>query len=508
MNKVFAPPCDAFVMVKKAPHEYFYSEFTSFVRRFNQEAMLVAVAQRALSLPQHLGLSDRGNRAFQATPPWALAAVARAAIVHGNVHRRAVPRAQDLLIACHMHNNLAAPELDVPELNSAFAILTRLLYEQFPYYEGGLPQLARPTAFYDDYSGRKTLEVISKESTRELVGADMVTAAGIVMMLAASADNNGGYFNPGWQDQAHFAELLAVLPREEILAVVDSLFAWDMNEFRREDAGASAKIPLPHLDRYAFNPLTSRPFVRLSDGRLIAPVPQLIPRRLTPLELYYAGIKRWKTAFTRDLGELLEDYVGRQFQTVPGATVHPEVVYLQKKQEGKSIDWFVVFDDLVVLIETKATRSPLAARAADASARTTYTQTLGDAFKQLGRTLDMLNKDAPEFAHIPKDRPVIGIVATLDPWYIANGLARNFLPEASLPTLVASVDDLEELVAIGQRRSVSEILTRITQAGDERQTWELGAAIREFGEPTDRNPLLQQAFDRLPFGDTDLDQAA
>ncbi|MEV0006251.1 hypothetical protein AB0H28_28775 [Micromonospora sp. NPDC050980] len=65
---------------------------------------------------------------------------------------------------------------------------------------------------------------------------------------------------------------------------------------------------------------------------------------------------------------------------------------------------------------------------------------------------------------------------------------------------------LEELVAIGQRRSVSEILRQITQVGDERQTWDLGPAIREFGEPTDRNPLLQQAFDRLPFNHAQPDQ--
>ncbi|RQX05715.1 hypothetical protein [Micromonospora inaquosa] len=495
-------------MIKKAPHEFFYSEFTSFVRRFNQEAMLVAVTQRALSLPRNFGIDNRGDSALRATPPWALAAVAKAAIVHGNAHRRAVPRERDLVTARHMHNTLVAPELDVPALNSAFAILARLAFEQFPYYERGLPELARPVAFFDDHSGRKSLEVISKESMRELVGADMVTAAGIVLMLATGAEINDGYFNPGWLDQINFAELLAELPREEILAVVNSLFAWDMDQFRREDAEASVRTPLPHLDRYAFNPLTSRPFVRLSDGRLIAPIPQLIPRRLTPLELYYAGIKRWGTAFTRDLGELLEDYVGRQFQTLPDATVHSEVVYMQKRQELKSIDWFVVFDDLVVLIEAKATRSPLAARAADVSARKAYTQTLGDAFKQLGRTLGILNKNAPEFAHIPKDRPVIGIVATLDPWYIANSLARDFLPTASLPTLVASVGDLEKLVAIGQRRSVSEILTHITQAGDERQTWDLGAAIHEFGEPTDRNPLLQQAFARLPFGHTQPDQAA
>jgi hypothetical protein len=106
----------------------------------------------------------------------------------------------------------------------------------------------------------------------------------------------------------------------------------------------------------------------------------------------------------------------------------------------------------------------------------------------------------PSFAHIPTDRPVIGLVATLDPWYIANSFARDFLPAARRPTIVAPVNDLGALVAIGQRRSASAVLQQITQTGDERQTWDLGTAIQDFREPTDRNPLLQQAFNRLAFG--------
>ncbi|XTZ18261.1 hypothetical protein ACQSSU_13260 [Micromonospora echinospora] len=486
--------------------EYSYPEFSAFVRRFNQEALLFAVARRALKVPLRL-TEGQGFKTFKATPPWALAAVAKASIVHGNAHRSTLPQERDVVMACHMHNNLVADELDQPELNSAFAIMARTLYEQFPYQEHGLANLARPIAFFEDYSGRKPLTVISKESLKELVGAPMVTASGIVIMLAASAEHNGGLFNPAWLNQANFAELLTVLPRDEILAVVHSMFTSSMDEFRQEDAAAAALARLPHLDRYAFNPLTSRPFVRLTDGRLIAPVRHLIPRRLTPLEMYYVGLGRWRSAFTRDLGELLEDYLGRQFATLPRARVHPEIVYREGRQELKSVDWFIVFDDLVVLIEAKATRSPLATRAADATARESYVRTLGEAFKQLGRTLDKIRSGATEFAHIPADRPIIGMVATLDPWYIANSFGRAFLPAPALPTVVAPISDIEDLVAIGQRRSASEVLKQIMQTGEEHHTWELGLSLQSFGEPADRNPLLQQAFDRLPFGRVRIDGA-
>jgi hypothetical protein len=490
---------EAFVVTRSAAREYSYEEFSSFVRRFHQEKLLMAVAQRSLRVPLRLSGEGPGARVFLATPPWALAAVAKASIVHGNSHRRTLPRERDVVMACQMHEYLAPDELDQPDLNSAFAVLARTLYEQFLYQEHGLAELARSVAFFDDYTGRKPLEVISQQTMTQLLGAPTITATEIVVMLAASAEHNSGFFDPAWLDQPQFAELLQVLPRDEIVAVINSVFAQSMDEFRQENGAAAERTPLPHLDRYAFNPLTSRPFVRLSDGRLIAPVRHLIPRRLTPLELYYVGLGRWRTAFTRDLGELHEDYVGRQFAALPAVRVFPEVVYRQRRQEAKSIDWFVVFDDLVLLVETKATRSPLAARAADATVHDAYTRTLGDAFDQLGRTLDKIRGGASEFAHIPTDRPFIGMVATLDPWYVANSLGRTFLPTPALPTVVAPLRDIEQLIGIGQHRSVSGILQEIVQAGDERQTWELGMALRHLHATADRNPLLQEAFDRLPI---------
>nr|WP_221383109.1 hypothetical protein [Actinoplanes polyasparticus] len=486
-------------MTDDVSREYSYREFSSFVRRFHQEALLMVVAQRSLKVPLRLSGEGRDFQTFTATPPWALAAVAKASIRYGNQHRRTLPRERDVVIACHMHENLAPAELDQPSLNSPFAIMARTLYEQFPYQEHGLAELARPIAFFDDYTGRKPLEVVSKQAMTELVGAPMITATEIVVLLATSAEHNGGLFDPTWLSQPQFAELLAVLPRKEILAVINSVFAQTMDEFRHEDEAAATRTPLPHLDRYAFNPLTSRPFVRLSDGRLIAPVRHLIPRRLTPLELYYVGLSRWRTAFTRDLGELHEDYVGRQLATIPGVTVHPEVVYREGRQEAKSIDWFVVFEDLVLLVETKATRSPLAARAADATVQVAYSKTLGEAFGQLGRTLGKIQSRAPQFAHIPADRPIMGMVVTLDPWYVANSFGRAFLPTPALPTAVAPVRDIEQLVAIGRRRSISGILHEIMRVGDDRQAWELGAALQRFHEPADRNVMLQEAFDRLPI---------
>jgi hypothetical protein len=477
------------------PRTRAYQEFCNFVRRFNQEQLLTTVARMALALPDHAS-----EPRYVDTPPWSLAAIVKAAILCGNPYRHTEARPRDISLACRMYNDVEAEELEHPELVSPFAILTRLAYEQFHYQESSFPEMARPLAFFDGYSGRKTLEVISKESLSELIGAPLATALGIALMLHASSQVNGGFFNPTWMDQSGFVRVLEVLPRHEVLAVIESVFANSFEDFKRQDAEAERRAPLPFLDRYRFNPLTARPLLRLRDGRLLAPVPHTITRKLAPLELYYAGLQKWGQAFTRDMGELLEDYIGRQLAALPDAAVHPEVTYKQGKNDVKSVDWIVVFADLVMLVEAKATRAPAGARAAGETAQDAYLRVLGEAFGQINRTHKAIQSGTPEFAHIPTDRPVMGMVGTLDPWYIANSLARSFLPTTDVPTIVASVRDIEHMVAVGQRGSISRVLAEIVREGDQRQTWELGVALRDFYQPGDRNPLLQRAWERLPFG--------
>ena len=145
------------------------------------------------------------------------------------------------------------------------------------------------------------------------------------------------------------------------------------------------------------------------------------------------------------------------------------------------------------------TRVPAAARAGEVSTKDALKRTLGKAFDQINRTHQAIRGGAPEFSAIPTDRPLFGLVTTLDHWYIANsGLTRNLLSEPEVPTLVASVGALEHLVAIGQRRAASTILAEILD-DDERRTWDLTTALVGYTEAGDANPILRQAWEQYPF---------
>jgi hypothetical protein len=113
------------------------------------------------------------------------------------------------------------------------------------------------------------------------------------------------------------------------------------------------------------------------------------------MELYYLGIKRWDQPFARDMGELFEDYVGRQLDTLPDASVHPEIQYSQGKNPVMGVDWIVVTEDAVLLVEAKATRVPAAARAGQDTAQDSFKRTLGKAFDQINMKHQLTKAGSP-----------------------------------------------------------------------------------------------------------------
>jgi hypothetical protein len=179
---------------------------------------------------------------------------------------------------------------------------------------------------------------------------------------------------------------------------------------------------------------------------------------------------------------------------MPGATVVPEIVYGDSQ---RSVDWFVVYDDLVVLVEAKSTRLSHLARMGGNQLKEDIERCIGKAFAQVTRTDDLLSQGHSAFADIPKDRPRIAIVATLEPYWAANTpFVGKFLPAPAIPTTVASMRAIEHLVdvvmALGSPQPLIDII-----ADDERRSWNLENALPSIDVP--KNPILNEAWERYPF---------
>jgi hypothetical protein len=470
-----------------------YSDFLQRVRRHRPSDLLVALAATSVRLfEQESWAADRVRL------PWAIAAAAKASIVAGNEYRPAGVTDRDVLEICAAYNALYTPLVNAPVgvSDTVGAFLVRTSYEQFPYQQSHFEEISRLGALFENVDEVST-EILDLALIERVLGClleDFVVAG---FILATSTQANAGFFDPEWPVLREGPQSLdRHFPVETLRRVFDEQFLASFEQIRAD----AKKLEQPNvmLRHHEFNPLVSRPFVTLPDGRHIAPQPHFVFQRLSPSALYYAAVAtlddEQTESFTRDVGRVCEDYVGRQLRLIPNATVIPEIVY---DDDQLSVDWFVIFDDLVVLVEVKSTRMSHLARMGADKLKDDIDRCLGKAYKQVRRTDRLLVESHPAFAEIPTDRPRIAIVVTLEPYWAANSpFITEFLPEPPVPTSIASVRALERLVDVLCAVGGPDPLIKVLDDPD-RRTWNLENALPDL--ETSKNPILDAAWNRFLF---------
>jgi hypothetical protein len=282
-----------------------YHEFEARVRRHRPSELLPAIARVAIALEER-GVRPEDERLLL---PWALMAAVKESVRAGNEYRSGGVSLRDVQEICGAFNALADPLLDherEPELGALHSFFVRVAYEQFPHQLSLFEELARPYAlFVKGLPSAAGTELMDGSFWSGILGCSLDLFEGTTFLLGVGAQKNAGQFDPTWLDQPNFAPMVEVIPKDVILSVFEGHFATTMEDFRQEaNRDRSAD---PRLRRYDHNPLLARPFVRLADGRYIAPLPQLVFRKATVGSLYYVALDRLATdaekeAFTRDLG--------------------------------------------------------------------------------------------------------------------------------------------------------------------------------------------------------------
>lgn len=466
-----------------------FAVFRQEVRRYKPSELLPVLAQLASvdadrPVPRTL---------LSSLPPWGIALIARESVLWSNEHRHAPVTGDTIRRLVNTHNDLFNPDEDTSDPDWALDLMIRLAFEQFPYQESIFEEVARPHALFVEGAAEVDVEVLTDGAWERVLGAPLGEVVGSTFFLQVAANVNNGWFDHAWLDREDLQPVFDLWPREMVEARIDQLSS-TVDEFRA--AYQATPHPPDGYERYAYNPLTRRPFVRMPDGRLIAPQPRLILRTVSPAALYYAGMETFGSAFARDLGHLTEHYVGRLMRENPAAEVHPEVAYTQAKQNLKSIDWFLVLPGLVVLIEVKSARFGLLERAAFGDYRTKTGSLLNKAIRQLVRTSTAMDDSVAEFSHIPTDRPRVGIIVTGEPHYLANSIwMREMLDTAPFPTLTASLREIEALAALPLEEIERQLLAIVDDP--DRSTWNLANSLDT--SQTDHHPLLQRAWDAYPW---------
>lgn len=468
-----------------------YSDFRQAVRRHAPSELISFLSVTAAAKqPLAMGWDDEWARGY---PPWVYAAIAREAILYGNEHRRArvdeeaFRQLRNLMTESHD----AHPDRD----ENLVAMLGGYAYEQFPYQTSIMEEIARPyllmTAGTGDGSGQPPAA-----GWEHLLGGTIDQALGASFIIYVGVMRNG-FFDPRWFAEKWFAPISEVVPVRVARAVLDLLTA-TVGE-AKADGKAAPTLP-PHLQRFAYNPLIRTPLIDLGDGLRYAPQPQFILRAMSTENLYYRGIRKWADAnFAATLGMQVQDYTGRQLRHTGQLQVLDEFRWHKNKTGGiDSSDWFLITPQLTVLIECKSARMSMAAKAGSTDGLSRANAVLGKAYKQLKANADEIRRGNPAYSHVPSDRPLVGLVVTAEPFYMANSRpVRTTLPDPGMPVLTVSLREIEQLSVL-EPRALGDALQRIINDEDLYE-WQLSKSLEKVVPESREQPgntLILEAYER------------
>jgi hypothetical protein len=471
-----------------------YQDLRANCRRFDRNATLQMLSVASLAWDGHPA-DKRGK--VKPFLPWDIAGVA-ATFLQWGTPGGGVPTPDELGRMCWMFLNLEHPDLG--ELGSGFGMVLRLIYSQMPFQapDAGMHwaravALFRDTEFQDGY----VPEVMTSDWQEELLGCSVEQWVSIGFALHAAL-LQGSHYPFEWSSELELA-LEALGGAEGFDRVIRRGFTATVSGFREQRrthverfGGTSAQQFV--REPFAFNPLFNAPLIEGIADHFVAPCFPTIEVRASALGVVHEGTNKWGEAFRRDAGQLFEQYVGRQLRQIAGAVVVPELSYGPRRSRVKTIDWFVVLPDVVLLIECKAMTPSRNLQEGFGTVEQAHAR-LAKPLDQINKTVRALGEGHTELADIPTDRPVVALVVTLGNFVMANGPdVRESLPMTTVPSAFVGVDFLEALVTCNAGEMGRYFAA--ARASDE-QPGVLQFDDMELIGAT--NALLDAAFESLPI---------
>ena len=467
-------------------------EYRQRIRKYTPSSLLPLIAATA---SRYRTRQEWLNSPYRIYTPWALADAARVALTHGTEFGRSQAADQDLLRILDAYNRFNDPFHRDHDL---WVYLLRKAGEQLTWQARDYETLARTAAIFSQTPPARPMECLLPGWDTELFGCSLREYVGTAQLVWASAFGCAGRFDLALFDTPDGQVMARHVGRDTVTRVLEAHFAISKDRFRAEDnkvARRSAGLD-PQLRRFTYNPLRGRPVLTGFGPGYLCPVPQLAWAKATPWGVYFSGLDHFGGRFARDLGHLFEQYIGRQLQLMPDAQVIPEITCGPKASRRKTVDWIVVFSDLVLLVEVKSAIPTEPVRLGTPAAADEVIKKLGKAFSQIDITAKLIKDRDPALASVPADRQILGMAVTLEPFHLANApFLRDLLPATQTPVAVADAAEVESLVTITDMPAARLLRERATDAAS--STWSVHAALQ--GHAHSRNLVLDEAWNSYPW---------
>ncbi|GAB4590160.1 hypothetical protein Ntsu_79920 [Nocardia sp. IFM 10818] len=379
-----------------------------------------------------------------------VAAVARTALAESMVYRADTPVSdQELMRLCHMAIQVDHP--DIPDQGVLAApvmrrLLGRLAYQQRFFEHAELEDLTRTLALFEDHDP-ELADMPTAAQWEQALGVSLRTYLMVAFVAFVGSWRHGGRLpNEAIAAAAAVGAFGPGVDAETATRVIETHFAADQSDLARRAKAAEADPVAAGRQLWLSNPLLAEPMIRRPDGYLVPVAPYLL-HKATPLGMYFTGIAAFGNKFPQAAGDSFEKLVGRHLRLLGplGARVYPEVRY--GHQKTLTCDWLVVFPHMVLLVEAKGMRSIEPARLGDEAGLQTLAERVQKARDQIATTAKLIIDRIPELAHIPDDRPIRGLVVTLEPLHLVDTYVyEDLLTDTAVPTATASAHIFEQVL--------------------------------------------------------------
>jgi hypothetical protein len=464
------------------------SNFVARVRRHKPSSLVPLIAQAGAKYWNKNSWLDSPYKKFT---PWALADIARVSLVQGNEHRQDAT-IDDLLWCANDYMAIADPELSASESGSMDGFLLRKASEQLVFQQSNFHELGRSASLFEQTTPARQPKVIQPGWDEALFGCRLSQYVGIGFIVHTCAAKNQGRFSTAWFDDPALEPITSQIPADLMRDVVEREFIGSTTFFRDQRDSTTAS---PYR-RFTYNPLLGRPIVSGIGTELLVPVPGQVIRKVSPLGIWYSGFARWGNPFAEDVGDLFEQYVGRQLRTIPGAQVHPEIIYA--KGEKRSVDWIVVCDKAVLLVEVKSVRPTDPVRLGSPAAWGELAKKLGHAYEQIAVTEQLIAAGQSEFSQIPQNLPRLGLIVTMEPFAFTNAqpIRDRYGASVTIPTAVCWSEELEWVLMLKDQTIDTYLLGLLTDPA--KAGYDISADL--VGIELGRSAVLDDAWDSYQWG--------
>lgn len=438
------------------PRRVRYREFSHAVRRYHRDRLLEKVAQVSAGIDE----MDPAMATLRRRSPirqFTLSLIARTAIAEGMTHRTDAPIGDRQL-----HDLCAlAIEADHPDVPSEGVLasagmrrmMVRLLTQQQQFTNYDMEEIARSLGIFA-FPDSVVPGLPTATEWERLLGMRLPLYMWVVFVLHAAAANHGGWIPDDYLDVADSVGAFAGADLDSVRKVIRDHLVTDDAELQRRARHGERE----GTEMWADNPLLATPLIRRPGGFLVPNKPHLLDK-IKPRGLYYTGLdafvskgdKGSRDLYFGGIGESFETHVGKTLRLLEscGATVYTKIIYGPKRDRKETIDYLVVFHDLLLLVEVKSAHADEAARLGDDTAlKKLIKQSIQQGRNQIEVTAQAVHDQAAGLGAIPDDREIRGLVVTLDhipviDTYLFDGMLKSTTVESS----TVSAHDLEWIVA-------------------------------------------------------------